>query len=54
MNFFKKWKRKPEPPELEEKVPSLEETDIKILDNLIADLFDIDENRAVELENKSR
>ena len=53
MNFFKRWKRKPEPPEIEEKLPTLEETDIKILDNLIAEVFDIDQNRAVELEDKS-
>ena len=54
MNFLKRWKRKPEEPEIEEKVPSMEETDIKILDNLIDELFNSDENRAVELENKSR
>jgi len=53
MNFFKRWKRKPEQPEIEEKLSTLEETDIKILDNLIAEVFDIDENRAVELEDKS-
>ncbi len=54
MNFLKRWKRKTEEPEIEDKGPSLEETDIKILDNLIDELFNNDENRAVELENKSR
>jgi hypothetical protein len=53
MKFLKRWKRKPEQPEVEEKVPTVEETDIKILDNLIDELFNIDENRSVELENKS-
>ena len=42
-----------EEPKIEDKGPSLEETDIKILDNLIDELFNIDEDRAVELENKS-
>ena len=53
MKFLKRWRKKPEEPKIEDKGPSLEETDIKILDNLIDELFNIDEDRAVELENKS-
>jgi len=54
MKFFNRFKKQVEEPETDQKMPTVEETDIKILDNLIAEVFDIDENRALELENKSR
>ncbi|UCF65163.1 MAG: hypothetical protein JSW33_04835 [bacterium] len=54
MKFLKRFKKQVQEPEPEQKMPTVEETDIKILDNLIAEVFDIDEHRALELENKTR
>ena len=54
MKFLKKFKKPAPEPEPEQKNPTIEETDIKILDNLIAEVFDIDQHRAIELENKNR